>query len=375
MKCEKTLLKSALLAFFLLFVSGLKGYAHMDLTPEARAYIDSTISVGFITCGPGTEVYSLYGHTALHFKDTERGTDVAVNWGMFSFSKPNFVARFVFGLTDYEIGIQDFNDFCEQYRYEQRWVKEQQLSLTPEEKLQIADAIEENYRPENREYRYNYFYDNCTTRARDMIVDHLSGKVTYAASPHEGLSFRQLIHQYCEGYPWVRFGNDMLLGLQADSKTTTKERQFLPQETMDDLDRVVIADGRRLVTGTTTLVDVPQIPVDGGFPLSPRSCALILLTVYVLLVFVLTLAPHGVLLSATGRLFPSPFSRALVPIVAFGVLLSSVTFGLASGRFRSAADVVAALSYGVSIAAPLFLLYVLIFQLYHSLRYVFRIGM
>ena len=281
MKCEKTLFRSVLLAFFLLFVSGLQAHAHKDLTPEGRAYIDSTISVGFITCGPGTEVYSLYGHTALHYKDTERGTDVAVNWGMFSFSKPNFVARFVFGLTDYEIGIQDFSDFCGQYRYEQRWVKEQQLSLTAEEKLQIAEAIEENYRPENREYRYNYFYDNCTTRARDMIVDHLSGKVSYAASPNEGLTFRQLIHQYCEGYPWVRFGNDMLLGLQADSKTTTNERQFLPRETMDDLGRASISDGRRLVTATTTLVDVPQLPADDGFPLSPRDCALILLTLVV----------------------------------------------------------------------------------------------
>lgn len=98
---------------------------------------------------------------------------------------------------------------------------------------------------------------------------------------------------------------------------------------------------------------------------------LILLTVYLLLVLFLTLAPHGVLLSATGRLFPSPFSRALVPIAAFGVLLSSVTFGLVSGRFRSAADVVASLSYGVATAAPLYVLYVLAVQLYHSLRYVF----
>ena len=166
MKCEKTILRSVLLTLFLLFVNGSICRADKDLTPEFAARIDSTISVGFITCGPGPEVYSLYGHTALHFKDTSRGTDVAVNWGMFSFSKPNFVLRFVFGLTDYEIGIQDFSYFCEAYRYEHRWVKEQQLDLTPREKLLIAEAIEENYRPENREYRYNYFYDNCTTRAR-----------------------------------------------------------------------------------------------------------------------------------------------------------------------------------------------------------------
>lgn len=103
--------------------------------------------------------------------------------------------------------------------------------------------------------------------------------------------------------------------------------------------------------------------------------AFILVAVYVLLVLVLTLLPHGVLLSATGRLFPSPFSRALVPIVAFGILLLSVTYGLVSGRFRSAADVVASLCYGIASSAPLFLLYVLILQFYHSLRYVFPIGM
>ena len=102
--------------------------------------------------------------------------------------------------------------------------------------------------------------------------------------------------------------------------------------------------------------------------------AFILVAVYVLLVLVLTLLPHGVLLSATGRLFPSPFSRALVPIVAFGILLLSVTYGLVSGRFRSAADVVASLCYGIAASAPLFLLYVLILQFYHSLRYVFPIG-
>ena len=143
MKFEKTFLRSLLMALVLLFANGTFCRADNDLMPEDAARIDSTISVGFITCGPGPEVYSLYGHTALHFTDTSRGTDVAVNWGIFSFSKPNFVLRFVFGLTDYEIGIQDFAHFCEAYRYEQRWVKEQQLDLTAKEKLLIAEAIED----------------------------------------------------------------------------------------------------------------------------------------------------------------------------------------------------------------------------------------
>ena len=101
--------------------------------------------------------------------------------------------------------------------------------------------------------------------------------------------------------------------------------------------------------------------------------ALVLLLVYVVLVIVLTVSPHAVLLSATGRLFPSPFSRALVPIVAFGVLLVAVTFGLVSGRFRSPSDVLSSLSYGVAWSAPLYVLYILLLQFYESVHYVFSI--
>ena len=277
MKIEKTHFRTALLAFFLLLLSGTKGYANMQLNPEYRAHIDSTLNMSFLTCGPGDEAYSLYGHTALHVIDRSKDLDVAVNWGIFDFNAPNFVARFVFGLTDYLIGIYPFESFLREYREDGRWVKEQQLNLTAEEKLRIMDAIDVNYRPENRVYRYNYFYDNCTTRARDMIVDHLDGKVVYEGTTDEGPTFRELVHQYCAHQPWARFGNDMLLGVQADFKTTTKERQFLPCETMNDLNRAVIDGKRHLVSGTTTLVDIPTNPGESNFPLSPHDCALILL--------------------------------------------------------------------------------------------------
>lgn len=99
--------------------------------------------------------------------------------------------------------------------------------------------------------------------------------------------------------------------------------------------------------------------------------ALILLVIYVAAILALTLVPHAVLLSATGRLFPSPFSRAFVPIVSFGVLLVSVAYGWASGSFRSIASIVSAMSTGIAAAAPLFILYVVFVQLYESLRFVF----
>ena len=99
--------------------------------------------------------------------------------------------------------------------------------------------------------------------------------------------------------------------------------------------------------------------------------ALILMLIYAAAVLALTLVPHAVLLSATGRLFPSPFSRAFVPIVSFGVLLVSVAYGWASGSFRSIASIVSAMSTGIAAAAPLFILYVVFVQFYESLRFVF----
>jgi len=96
-----------------------------------------------------------------------------------------------------------------------------------------------------------------------------------------------------------------------------------------------------------------------------------LLLVYVLVVVALTAVPHALLLSATGRLFPSPFSHAIVPILSFGALLLSSVYGWASGRFTSWADIVDSLSWGIQRAAPLFILYVFFFQFYESLRFVF----
>ena len=97
-----------------------------------------------------------------------------------------------------------------------------------------------------------------------------------------------------------------------------------------------------------------------------------LFIIYIAAVLLLTATPHAVLLSATGCLLPSPFSRAIVPVVAFGVSLLSVAYGWTSGRFTSVTDVVGSLSFGIGRAAPLFILYVFVVQFFESLRFVFQ---
>lgn len=99
--------------------------------------------------------------------------------------------------------------------------------------------------------------------------------------------------------------------------------------------------------------------------------SLVLLVAYVAAILLLTVVPHAVLLSASGSLFPSPFSRSLIPFIAFGITLVSIAFGLISGRMQSLSDILAALTYGIQHFAPLLILYIFCIQLYQSLRFVF----
>lgn len=243
---------------------------------------NDSIEISLLTCAPGKEVYSLYGHTAIRYNDKAKGIDIAINYGMFSFKAPFFILRFIFGLTDYEMGIIPFDVFCEEYRYENRSVTQQVLNLTPEEKAEIIKAIERNYLPENRTYRYNYFYDNCTTRARDILLDNIKGSVYYSNESNTYPSFRKLIHSFNENDPWARFGNDILLGAEADKATTLNEYQFLPFNLMHDFETAKIKSTngikRQLITSQYEVVKCPnnENHAKTGFPLRPIECAWII---------------------------------------------------------------------------------------------------
>ena len=235
-----------------------------------------SIRISLLTCMPRPYVYSLYGHTAIRYENLTQGIDIAINYGIFSFSKPYFVLRFVFGLTDYEMGIEYFEDFKVQYERSGCGVIQQTLNLTDKEKAAIAKAIDKNYLPENRVYRYNYFYDNCTTRARDIILDNINGKVVFENEANPYPSFRELIHQYNERHRWARFGNDLLLGVKADRPTTFGEQQFLPKNLSKDISHAVIYDKdgskRKFVESETWVLPATSDSGSDSFPISPIVC-------------------------------------------------------------------------------------------------------
>ena len=268
----------------LTIVSSIPVAAQEDLTP-----MDS-VEISLLTCQPHDEVYSLYGHTAIRYHDLRPGGfDLAFNYGVFDFKKPHFVARFVFGLTDYELGAYPYKYFLEEYRRFGSMVTEQVLNLTAEEKLILHEALAMNLRPENKIYRYNFFYSNCTTKARDIIENCINGKIEYAGREDYTPSYREMIHSMTRNNPWARFGNDLLLGIKADFKTDLRQQEFLPGNLLYDFDHAQIySEGtyRPLIKERRIAVPAGVQIVQEGFPLTPLSCAAVLLAIGLVIFFI-----------------------------------------------------------------------------------------
>lgn len=238
------------------------------------------VRVSLLTCEPGTEIYALFGHTALRYEDPSRDIDWVFNYGVFSFNTPNFVYRFVKGETDYQLGIVPYRYFETEYALRGSSVYQQTLNLKPEEKLRLWQVLEENYLPQNRVYRYNFFYDNCTTRARDRIEQCIDGKIEYPEA-RSGLSFRDIVHQYTDGHEWEEFGIDLCLGAEADRPISGREQMFAPFYMKEAAEKAVIvaSDGTRrpLVLEETKIVDAKPEPAEPVLPFSPFAAGMILL--------------------------------------------------------------------------------------------------
>ncbi len=209
------------------------------LVLKAGVVPQDSVRVSLLTCAPGSYIYTLFGHTAIRYEDPSRHRDWVFNYGMFSFHAPNFIWRFVKGETDYMLGVEDYQYFDEEYRKRGSAVYQQELRLTPQEKQELLHELQWNSLEENRVYRYNFLFDNCTTRARDRIESCLQGTVRYHSDESQ-LSFRDIIHQYTKGHKWAQFGMDFCLGSQADKIIAWREQLFAPFYLLAAVDSAVV---------------------------------------------------------------------------------------------------------------------------------------
>lgn len=188
------------------------------------------IRISLLTCTPGTELYSTFGHSALRVVDSDNNTDLVFNYGTFEFDS-DFYKKFVKGKLLYFVSIDTLSYFLYEYEYYKRGITEQVINISCEEKQRMVAALFENAKDENKYYRYDFNYDNCTTRLRDML-EKAAGKQLESKNilPKPGTTFRNLIHVYLDrgGQQWSKLGIDMLLGNPMDKKVTNREAMFLP---------------------------------------------------------------------------------------------------------------------------------------------------
>lgn len=219
--------------------------------PQVPEELSKASRVSLITCGPGDQAYSLYGHTAIRVTDTVQGFDLTFNYGIFSQSKDGFIYKFCKGETDYELGIQYFEGFIDDYQEDGRSVNETPLNLTFYQRKKLFRLLMVNYLPENRVYRYHFFSDNCATRPRDILEKMLGDSLRWnfgkgLQSPKETRSFvelchktpvtyRQLITHYQNAIPWLNVGIDLPMASPADTAIHPRQALFLPDFLMDAL--------------------------------------------------------------------------------------------------------------------------------------------
>lgn len=218
--------------------------------------------ISLLTCDPGKELYSAFGHSAIRVWEKGSNQDLVFNYGTFDFNTPFFYVKFTQRTLDYYLSVTTYDRFLYEYNYFGRQVREQVLDLNQEQAQQIFQFLQINYQPENRAYRYDFFYDNCATRIRDVFEQVLGKQLDWneAAEP-ERKTFRNLIDEYVYPLPWADFGIDLALGAVIDVPASEREKQFLPDYMEAAFARAqIVGDGpsRPLVKESHVVLPLPK---------------------------------------------------------------------------------------------------------------------
>ena len=251
-----------LLAVFLVLSTHVFAQPKIELT-EASV-------VTLVTCGPGEELYEAFGHTAIRVHDPNLGMDAVFNYGTFDFNQPNFYWNFVQGRSLYMLASNQYSNFVRAYQYYNRSVREQYLNLTLAQKQALLDKLLWNAQEENKEYLYDYFFDNCSTRPRDVIQEALGGIVefdsTHIKDPR--LSIRELTDLYIiKEQPWGDLGIDLCLGAVIDKPATAAQYMYLPEELENAFNHAyVVQDGKRI-----PIVEEKQVTFEAAPVFTPKS--------------------------------------------------------------------------------------------------------
>lgn len=239
-----------LLVLLLVFAGFIPVYAQ----PGDTSY---RVQISLLTCGPGDEeVYEVFGHTAVRVIDSVAHTDEVYNYGTFAYG-PDFELQFMKGKLLYYLNVEPFNAFMAEYIRANRSVEEQVLVLDWKQKEHIRYFLDWNAEPENKNYKYDFFFDNCATRIRDIFPrpDVFGKEFHYGPALPAGksLTFRDIINQYFYKDHWTRLGVNILLGSKIDRPMTDKDIMFLPAYLRDGLAGATVK-GQKIATPSVLIL-------------------------------------------------------------------------------------------------------------------------
>ncbi len=248
-RSKKELLKKIILRFLILLIC-------CNYNSNTFAQDSSHIRISLLTCTPGDELYSIFGHSAIRITDTSSRSDIVFNYGTFDFDDPGFYIKFIRGKLLYFVSTADFDSFKTEYQSTNRGMTEQILNLTANEKIALEEFLYNNAKEANKFYKYDFFLDNCTTRLRDIIVKYKTNYPALKPVMPKNTRFRQAIHEYLDkgGKSWSKLAIDLLLGAPTDAIMTTSQTQFLPDNLMKALDSS--NQNNQLVVSSTNLYPI-----------------------------------------------------------------------------------------------------------------------
>lgn len=301
-----------------------------------RAESYRNVSVSLLTVSPGTELYSLFGHSAIRIQDPLHGINEVYNFGTFDFDTPNFGLKFASGRLDYMISLNSYNDIYQCYLWEERAMIEQVLNLTDSQKQEIIDMLRTNYLPENRFYRYDFLNDNCATRIRDIIEKGVGDSTVFAnaKTSYDKLTYRQLLRQFLPNFPWVSLGIDLLIGLPGDKVTDNREKMFLPEYMRQIVGASTLKNGEKLATETRSLLTDIKEPFETINFITPIS----------IFFAMLTLSLIGFSSAQFSRIFSTIFYLSLGVL---GVVLTLTTFVTDHATMRNNLNLLWALPFNI----------------------------
>ena len=227
--------------------------------------------ISALTIGPGSYLVDSFGHSAFRVKDRQNGIDIVFNYGTYEFETSNFYLKFAQGKLNYKLSTNRYQDFLEFYMAQNRTIVEQILNLTETQKQELYEFLLNNALPENKFYLYDFFYDNCASKLKDVLQINTANEITFTNPDNfEQKTFRSLIHEHLELNSWGSLGIDVALGSVIDQQATPEEHMFLPKFIFQFFDNAAFSNsGKPLVKTTRVLYEAVEKPKSSKFFTSP----------------------------------------------------------------------------------------------------------